>query len=235
MKYQPKLRLTPEETAAAGMLQVSATVMPISSSDEVQAAVKSSVKGLLRGEDKGESLRALWRQRRELPLVARAGWRYAVQHRAYIPADSRLELRVHCEQEPDGQSRVTLAEERDRFGLRRTRLEWRISARELASIRTFVERVAGALKDVARVVPQAGLLGEDAGLLARCDDSYHHMGGMRMHRDPQQGVVTPELRLHGTRNVYVCSAAVFPTSGSSNPTHTVLALAMRLVEALTRN
>jgi len=55
-----------------------------------------------------------------------------------------------------------------------------------------------------------------------------------MAASPNDGVVTPDLRLHGTRNVYLCSGAVFPTSGFSNPTHTVLALAMRLADLLAR-
>ena len=46
------------------------------------------------------------------------------------------------------------------------------------------------------------------------------------------GVVDTNLRLFGTRNCYVCSGAVFPTSGFSNPTHTLLALAIRLAEHL---
>jgi hypothetical protein len=65
-----------------------------------------------------------------------------------------------------------------------------------------------------------------------CGDSYHHMGGTRMSLAPGAGIVTHDLRLHGIANAYVCSASVFPTSGFSNPTHTVLALAMRLADKL---
>jgi len=43
-----------------------------------------------------------------------------------------------------------------------------------------------------------------------------------------EGVVDPNLRLFGTRNAYVCSTSVFPASGFANPTHTLLALAVRL-------
>ena len=68
--------------------------------------------------------------------------------------------------------------------------------------------------------------------LKRCDDSNHHMGGMRMSPSDTTGVVDPNLRLHGTANTYICSSAVFPSSGFSNPTHTVLALALRLCDHL---
>jgi choline dehydrogenase-like flavoprotein len=36
-------------------------------------------------------------------------------------------------------------------------------------------------------------------------------------------------------NGYVCSAAVYPNSGFSNPTHTLLALAVRLADHLSTN
>jgi len=68
--------------------------------------------------------------------------------------------------------------------------------------------------------------------LARCDDSNHHMGGMRMSTSYSTGVVDTNLRLYGLTNTYVCSSAVFPCSGFSNPTHTVLALAVRLSDHL---
>jgi choline dehydrogenase-like flavoprotein len=50
--------------------------------------------------------------------------------------------------------------------------------------------------------------------------------------DAGHGVVDPHLRVHGSRNLYICSAAVFPTVGFSNPTHTVVALALRLADRL---
>ena len=46
------------------------------------------------------------------------------------------------------------------------------------------------------------------------------------------GIVDTDLRLYGLTNTYICSSAVFPSSGFSNPTHTVLALALRLSDHL---
>ena len=65
-----------------------------------------------------------------------------------------------------------------------------------------------------------------------CTDSYHHMGGTLMAASAAEGVVDADLRLHGVKNGYVCSGSVFPSSGYSNPTHTVLALGMRLADRL---
>jgi choline dehydrogenase-like flavoprotein len=44
------------------------------------------------------------------------------------------------------------------------------------------------------------------------------------------GVVDPDLQVHGTDNLYVCSNAVFPSIAAANPTLTVSALAVRLAE-----
>jgi choline dehydrogenase-like flavoprotein len=114
----------------------------------------------------------------------------------------------------------------------RTRLDWQISERELATIRQYVQVATRSLAGVARIVPDQDLLSGSSTFLARCDDSNHHMGGMRMSASAATGAVDPNLRLYGLDNTYVCSSAVFPTSGFSNPTHTLLALAVRLSEHL---
>ena len=47
-----------------------------------------------------------------------------------------------------------------------------------------------------------------------------------MSADPK-GVVDPDFRVHGYRNLYVCDASVFPTSIGVNPQLTVMALGLR--------
>jgi choline dehydrogenase-like flavoprotein len=59
------------------------------------------------------------------------------------------------------------------------------------------------------------------------------MGGARMSADAATGVVDGRLRPWGIPNLYVCSAAVFPTGSHSNPTLTLLALVARLADELT--
>jgi choline dehydrogenase-like flavoprotein len=62
--------------------------------------------------------------------------------------------------------------------------------------------------------------------------NFHHMGSTRMHVDPGQGVVDPELRVHTTRNVYVAGSSVFPAGGYLNPTLTIVALSFRLADTV---
>lgn len=231
-KYHPKLRLSAEEQALRGTMNVAATMAFASSADDSLAKLKSTAKHLLRGRIGEVSPQEITFAARHLPLIARQAYRYKVQKRAYHPADSQIFLRVHCEQEPTSESCIRLSSERDALGLLRTSLDWRISGRELDTIRQYVEAAAKSLSGVAHITPDQDLLSSSADFLSRCDDSNHHMGGMRMASSSQHGVVDPNLRLHGLDNAYVCSSAVFPTSGFSNPTHTVLALALRLAEFL---
>ena len=230
-KYNPKLRLARETQAEAQSLIAGATVFSVSSIDEALAEVKSTAKHMLRGRLGELSAAQLGRLVRHAPLVARQTLRYALQHRSYHPAGAEVRLRVHCEQEPNSGSTISLSEERDSLHLLRPRLDWRISELELRTIRLFVETARQGLASLAEVVPHPDLADSDR-FVAHCQDGYHHMGGMRMNASPRAGVVDPDLRLHHTRNVYVCSGAVFPSSGFSNPTHTLLALAMRLAAHL---
>ena len=63
---------------------------------------------------------------------------------------------------------------------------------------------------------------------------YHHMGTTRMHDDPQRGVVDRDCRVHSLENLYVAGSSVFPTGGYTNPTLTLVALASRLAETISR-
>ncbi len=53
-----------------------------------------------------------------------------------------------------------------------------------------------------------------------------------MSEAPEEGVVTPDSRVHGIENLYVAGSSVFPTSGVSNPTLTLAALSLRLADHL---
>jgi choline dehydrogenase-like flavoprotein len=66
----------------------------------------------------------------------------------------------------------------------------------------------------------------------RAPRARHHMGTTRMSRDPRHGVVDADSRVHGIENLYVAGSSVFPTSGSANPTLTIVALALRLARRI---
>lgn len=231
-KYHPKMRMPAESARVGKSLNAGATMAFASDADAAMGELKTTARKILRGNVRDVGVGDAWSTVKNLPLLARQAWRYKREHRAYNPADARIMLRVHCEQEPTSASSVSLSGECDALGMLRTRLDWRISDMEQRTILQFAQMAKSALAGLAEVKIDAELLAGDAAFRLRCDDSNHHMGGMRMGAVSSAGVVDKNLRLFGTKNCYVCSSAVFPTSGYSNPTHTILALAVRLAEQL---
>jgi choline dehydrogenase-like flavoprotein len=146
------------------------------------------------------------------------------------PARRILALRAQAEQAPNPESRVTLGSRRDRFGQPVARVDWRPAASDRDSIRASQEIVDGAVR--AAGLGHIELMLGDEDPPALLEGNFHHLGTTRMHRDPGQGVVDPDCRVHGVRNLYVAGSSVFPTYGCSNPTLTVVALALRLADHL---
>lgn len=131
---------------------------------------------------------------------------------------------ARTEQRLDRESRISLTGGRDDLGLERLRLDWRVPEQDLVDIGTGVAMVADAFAWLGLAVVRNHA---STGPLAGITGGAHHMGGARMHDDPSAGVVDADLRVHGVANLSVCSSAVFPAAGYSNPTMTVVALADR--------
>jgi choline dehydrogenase-like flavoprotein len=55
----------------------------------------------------------------------------------------------------------------------------------------------------------------------------HLMGGCNMGTDPKRSVVSPEFRLHGTRNIYAADSSIFPNAPGINPSLTIMALSLK--------
>ncbi len=229
-KYTPKLAVAETAQRTHRILNAGATVYA-AGQDATNAELKTIARKVLGGSIRQLSARELVKVGRHAPQVAAQASRYFMQHRGYHSAGAQFRLRVHCEQEPTSTSCIVLGEERDALGLLRTRLDWCISPLELKTIQTFVQLARTALADLADITPHPDLMRGNA-FLEQCEDSFHHMGGMRMGTDPLQSVVDTDLKLSETRNCFICSSAVFPTSGFSNPTHTLLALTVRLARHL---
>jgi choline dehydrogenase-like flavoprotein len=148
------------------------------------------------------------------------------------PDDARriLVLRAQGEQAPNPASRVLLGTRRDQFGLPVAQIDWRPTASDRDSIRATQETIDEAVR-AAGLGRIELMLGEEHPP-ALMEGNFHHLGTTRMHVNPAMGVVDADCRVHGVRNLYVAGSSVFPTYGSSNPTLTVVALALRLADHL---
>ena len=138
----------------------------------------------------------------------------------------------HAEQQPNPQSRITLSDRRDQFGMALPRIDWRASPLDIETVRQGLSALA---RDFA--ASGCGSVTFDADQAAELALRYgayggHHIGTARMSADPRQGVVDADCKLHDLRNLFVAGAATFPTSGQANPTLTIVAMALRLADHL---
>jgi choline dehydrogenase-like flavoprotein len=136
-----------------------------------------------------------------------------------------------CEQAPNPGSRVSLSTQTDALGLPRIKLNWRLTEQDRISFYTHLHSLAlefGAL-GIGRLREMVADQGDWPQPLG---GGSHHMGTTRMSDDPLRGVVDSNCKVHTVDNLYVAGSSVFPTSGVSNPTLTLVALALRLADHL---
>ncbi len=127
-------------------------------------------------------------------------------------------------------SRITLSDARDRLGLAKPRLDWRIGAQDIADYVTTLVHLA---RDMAAtgtglvyVHPEAARI-----FAGNFGHAGHHMGTTRMAADPARGVTDANGKVFGIGNLWCQGSSLFCTPGATYPTLTILAMALRLADA----
>ena len=162
--------------------------------------------------------------------------RYARHRRVpYVALRSKAgiyPLDYNAEQTPSPRSRVYLIPDKDRFGVPKLKIDWQVCAEDIESIAASYALMQRALARTAAAI----LAVDGTDLIERVRSTIpvggHHLGTARMSDDPRRGVVNAHCRTHDVENLYIASSAVFPTSGSANPTLTIVALAIRVADQL---
>ncbi|MDO8879104.1 MAG: GMC family oxidoreductase [Pseudolabrys sp.] len=229
-KYHLKLKSSPSFQESSEILNVCGT---ISRGGRDDLAIAYETVRLLRTRRFSDvTTKRFFHLVSNAPLLIWHKWPYGQRALKTYADDGELRLCVHCEQSPLSNGLIELSSERDVFGVLKAKVNWSISDLEVRSIRMFAECIKRNFesRDIADVsiYPEITEGGRAAAALFR--ESFHHIGGTRMAISDTQGVVDQNLRLFGTNNMYVCSSSVFPCAGFSNPTHTIIALSIRLAE-----
>lgn len=144
------------------------------------------------------------------------------------PRSGIYSLDFHAEQAPNPDSRVIITCERDRLGMPKIHVDWRMGATDLRTVRLSLAALAEDFSGSGC----ADLRYDSSEILdvVQRDGAYggHHIGTARMSVSPREGVVDATCRVHGMKNLYIAGSAVFPTSSQANPTLTIVAMAIRL-------
>ena len=228
----PKVRLAPAAQEAHGLLDATAVFVHEHDDRSLEALRRLVVAARRRRRPEHPVADALLGLRAPVP-VARDVYRRYAKGLATGARPSAVWLQLWLEQAPDPDSRITLDASRDAYGLRRANVHWRCSEQEMRTSRQLTRWVAD---DLARLglaqVRELAPMTDDRAWLDAVGDAAHPAGTTRMATSPGQGVVDPDLAVHGVDGLYVVGGSVFPVAGYANPTLTIVALALRLAQHL---
>jgi choline dehydrogenase-like flavoprotein len=231
--YWPKLALTAAAQREGRYLNANSLMLYDYADNSALSRAKGAVEAA-QARNPAAMVRDGLRLLPHLPELAGRLGHTVITGKAPMFVPSKLMLKSHVEQVPDPGNRVTLSAERDRFGMPRPRLAWRVHPDELRTMRGMTEAVGRAFKRLGwgDMAVSPWVDGTPDAARPELEDTFHHAGATRMGSTPAEGVVDPDCRVFGTDNLYIAGGSVFPTSSYVNPTLTIVALALRLSDTL---
>ncbi len=152
-------------------------------------------------------------------MVAKGAWGWGMR-RVMMDYNHWAALGLLGEILPWADNRVTLAEEKDRFGLPVAKVHFALHENDQKLIEFGKNKVMEVMWAAgAREVVQ--------------ESRYAHLvGGARMGSDPRTSVVDKFGQTHDIPNLFICDGSILPTQGSANPGLTIQALAARTADYL---
>jgi choline dehydrogenase-like flavoprotein len=211
------------------LLQCAAWLTEIRSADDPWDRLKLFLKPGLEGRHVRDLLTAL----RQPGTLVEGCRRRIFERKGLLHHLDGLVLDAMVEQTPDADSRVSLAERRDRFGVPISRIDWRIGDKERRSIARLTSLIVEEFPHLGLPAPHPmRWVKERDYQAAEFYDPAHPSGTTRMAASPTQGVVDTESQVHGVSGLYIAGSSVFPTNGHANPTMMIVLLAIRLAEQL---
>ena len=161
----------------------------------------------------------------------------SVNSRKNTSSNQRIALRFQIEQKPKKTNAITLTDAKDKIGLNRVNFNWDFSDIERRTVDVATTYIASLLH-----TSKSGSLLLDSALVDNKSDlpldlrgGQHHSGTTRMSESPKNGVVDVNLKVHGSKNLFIVGSSVFPTNGWVNPSFTIVALGIRLADHIEKN
>jgi len=143
-------------------------------------------------------------------------------------------LSYHAEHFPSANSRVTIGEEMDQYGLPRLSVDLRFAKADAAAVLRAHVHLSGWLERnrLGKLRYRQPIEETEDAILAIATHGNHQIGLARMSSSRNSGVVDSNLEVFDIRGLYLASVAIFQTSGQANPTLTGIAFALRLADHL---
>jgi choline dehydrogenase-like flavoprotein len=232
LKYSVRSTAAPEWQRAHKTLNISMGVTFVQDDSTLQD-LKDIYVAIGQRHPAPDLLPKLLRTMRHPASALLPAYHFLLRGRSFAP-DARMLIGLTSEQEPNRESRIRLSDTTDALGMPRANVCWRLTQLTLHTIREFAQTLCEEFHKagIGEIVLEPWVLEDSSEWMNHITDQYHHIGTTRMHDSPKQGVVDRNCQVHSVSNLFIGSSAVFPTSGHSNPTLTIIALCIRLADRL---
>jgi choline dehydrogenase-like flavoprotein len=232
LKYSVRCTATPQWQQRHRALNVSMGTTFVEHDDATLGNLKE-IYGAIRERRFDGVAGKLWRASRHPVAAISPAYQYMVRGKSYAPG-ARMRIGLTSEQQPNPESRILLSDKLDALGVPRANVRWKLTDLTLHTIRKYAETLREQFRRAAigEIELDPWVFEDSERWTEQITDQYHHIGTARMHSSPRSGVVDRNCQVHGIANLYVGSSAVFPTSGHSNPTLTIIALCIRMADRL---
>ncbi len=125
-------------------------------------------------------------------------------------------------------------EVKDRFGIPVLRFHWEWTDHEYNQAKHMQETFRALIAEMGGTVFSRMPTREQGYGISTGGAIIHELGGTRMGNDPKTSVVNSNCQAHDVKNLFVADGGPFVTQADKNPTWTILALAMRTSDYITR-
>jgi choline dehydrogenase-like flavoprotein len=131
----------------------------------------------------------------------------------------------YCEIDPD-----TV----DRWGIPVLRFHWKWADHEIKQVKHMQDTFEALIHEMGGTLMwKKGTAEHDYGISSG-GSIIHELGGARMGADPKTSVVNPDCQAWDVKNLFLTDGGPFVSQADKNPTWTILALAMRTSEGISR-
>jgi choline dehydrogenase-like flavoprotein len=131
----------------------------------------------------------------------------------------------YCELDPD----VV-----DQWGIPVLRFHWKWTDHEIHQVRHMQQTFRSLIAEMGGEVWSSMPTAEQGYGIANGGSIIHELGTVRMGRDPKSSVLNAQCQAWDVRNLFVTDGGPFVSQADKNPTWTILALAMRTSDYISR-
>ena len=135
----------------------------------------------------------------------------------------------YFEMQPNPKSRITLSDEIEPvFNQPRTEIDWRLTPLDQQTYEKSTALFEAAFNKLKFKPEYSVNFSKWEDVESQLIVNGHHIGTTRMGESADDGVVDRNLKVFDLDNLYVAGSSVFPTTGITNPTFTIITLSIRL-------